>query len=166
MVDIIKIPPYNVNEKDVFFLKKRKKNHIIWLSVLVLGLLTYHLSNHFLKQTTYGEVISETIEEESIPKISITSYETGERITITDPEIINVFINDQSESKLTRSINSDGNPLKFSVYFYTDGDNSYDIRLSDSMIQFGGYFYTFNDNNFIYQLTEDVFSKKQTRRSD
>lgn len=142
---------------------KKRKNHIICLSVLVLGLSTYHLINHFSKQTTYGEVISETIEEEAIQIISITSYETGERITVTDPKMINAFINGASESKLTISINSDGNPLKYLVYFHTDTEHSYDIytslRLNDSMIQYGGYFYAFTEDSFIFKLTEDTFLK-------
>jgi hypothetical protein len=145
-----------------YCLKKRKK-HIIWLSVLVLGLSTYHLINHVSKQTTYGEVVSATIEAEAIQSISITSYDTGERISVTDPEMINTFINGASESTLTKSINSDGNPLKYLVYFHTDTEHSYDIytslRLNDSMIQYGGYFYAFNDDHSIYQLTEDIFSK-------
>ena len=106
---------------------KKRKNHIIWLSVLVLGLSTYHLINHISKQTTYGEVVSATIEAEAIQSISITSYDTGERISVTDPEMINTFINGASESTLTKSINSDGNPLKYLVYFHTDTEHSYDI---------------------------------------
>ncbi|GEM02141.1 hypothetical protein SAMN05421839_12724 [Halolactibacillus halophilus] len=149
---------------------KKRKNHIIWLSVLVLGLSTYHLIDHVSKQTTYEEVISETIEEESIQSISITSYETGERITVTDPKMINTFINGASDSKLTKSKNSDGNPLKYLVYFHTDTEHSYDIytslRLNDSMIQYDGDFYAVNDDHFVYQLTEDIFLKNSQQENE